>query len=250
MFLAHTAHWEATPDGCGAVQEKGYHKVAVGPQKDHDVTMLTYRPMSDEHTSPSLPVWMSAEFVHAAGSSPLSSSFVRSVAAVVDVLARYEQFPWPRKTLGLILVKPKTKRDVFEQLIEVLLEVPPAARTVVVAVPERRAFKGHKMWPSAEIYMEPTPLAVTLSERSTALVIGVHGTTWRFDMPTKPPGFTKRSFCRNCSATRESGDPLFKMCGKCKWARYCSRECQLAHWPEHKEACKHRCMCMMRVTVP
>ena len=29
-----------------------------------------------------------------------------------------------------------------------------------------------------------------------------------------------------------------KKCGKCMTAMYCSRECQVAHWPAHKQACK------------
>ena len=31
----------------------------------------------------------------------------------------------------------------------------------------------------------------------------------------------------------------FKMCSKCRLVLYCSRECQLDHWPEHKLVCKH-----------
>ena len=29
-----------------------------------------------------------------------------------------------------------------------------------------------------------------------------------------------------------------KRCGKCFVARYCSRECQVAHWKSHKRQCK------------
>ena len=28
------------------------------------------------------------------------------------------------------------------------------------------------------------------------------------------------------------------ICGKCRVARYCNRECQKNHWPAHKHVCK------------
>jgi len=41
--------------------------------------------------------------------------------------------------------------------------------------------------------------------------------------------------CANCkkAETKEK----FKKCAKCLWLRYCSRECQTAHWKEHKLEC-------------
>ena len=32
----------------------------------------------------------------------------------------------------------------------------------------------------------------------------------------------------------------FKRCSKCKSIWYCSRECQVSHWPEHKEGCNKK----------
>lgn len=40
--------------------------------------------------------------------------------------------------------------------------------------------------------------------------------------------------CYNCHAQKDSG--LLK-CSKCKIASYCNKECQKAHWKEHKEEC-------------
>jgi ankyrin repeat protein len=34
----------------------------------------------------------------------------------------------------------------------------------------------------------------------------------------------------------ESAD--LKMCSRCRWVRYCSKECQKEHWPVHRPDCK------------
>eukprot|EP00956_Cyclotella_meneghiniana_P006593 scaffold8717_cov59-Cyclotella_meneghiniana.AAC.2 len=48
---------------------------------------------------------------------------------------------------------------------------------------------------------------------------------------------TKRqTSCHNCLQMKHHKD--IKACSKCNTALYCSRECQLAHWPEHKDGCK------------
>lgn len=46
----------------------------------------------------------------------------------------------------------------------------------------------------------------------------------------------KRSRCFCCEKQEE--EVTFKLCGKCKVAKYCSRECQLQDWKkQHKRAC-------------
>lgn len=42
-----------------------------------------------------------------------------------------------------------------------------------------------------------------------------------------------------CAACGKEGDGL-KTCNGCKSVKYCSRECQLAHRPQHKKECKQR----------
>ena len=44
--------------------------------------------------------------------------------------------------------------------------------------------------------------------------------------------------CSNPSCTSASADCTLSECGSCRQARYCGRECQLAHWQEHKTRCK------------
>ena len=43
--------------------------------------------------------------------------------------------------------------------------------------------------------------------------------------------------CAYCG-THENNDTKLKTCNACKMVRYCSRDCQVSHWPQHKEACK------------
>jgi hypothetical protein len=43
--------------------------------------------------------------------------------------------------------------------------------------------------------------------------------------------------CAHCGA-REVHATQFKRCSACKGPRFCSKDCQLANWPQHKAACK------------
>ena len=43
--------------------------------------------------------------------------------------------------------------------------------------------------------------------------------------------------CAYCG-THENNDTKLKTCNACKMVRYCSRYCQVSHWPQHQEACK------------
>ena len=45
------------------------------------------------------------------------------------------------------------------------------------------------------------------------------------------------STCANCGKAEEGANTL-KTCTSCKIAKYCCRDCQISHWPKHKEACK------------
>lgn len=49
-------------------------------------------------------------------------------------------------------------------------------------------------------------------------------------------GGHKIQSCLNCKT--DNADKPLLTCGKCKTAKYCGKECQKAHWPEHKHFCK------------
>ena len=50
---------------------------------------------------------------------------------------------------------------------------------------------------------------------------------------------TDNNTCANCGKGEESSGDL-KACTACKLVKYCNRECQIAHRPQHKKACKQR----------
>jgi len=45
--------------------------------------------------------------------------------------------------------------------------------------------------------------------------------------------------CANCGKGEEESNNL-KSCVACKMVKYCNRDCQIAHRPQHKKACKKR----------
>ena len=47
------------------------------------------------------------------------------------------------------------------------------------------------------------------------------------------------SVCANCGKGEEESHKL-KNCTACKLTKYCNRECQIAHRPQHKKECRKR----------
>ncbi|GFH52341.1 hypothetical protein CTEN210_08817 [Chaetoceros tenuissimus] len=50
----------------------------------------------------------------------------------------------------------------------------------------------------------------------------------------------KTATCQNCNKIASETGIKMSVCSKCKAVHYCSRECQVAHWPKHKLTCKQR----------
>lgn len=46
--------------------------------------------------------------------------------------------------------------------------------------------------------------------------------------------------CANCGKMREECSGDLKTCNGCKMMKYCSRDCQITHRPQHKKECKQR----------
>jgi hypothetical protein len=50
------------------------------------------------------------------------------------------------------------------------------------------------------------------------------------------PSVKVKNTCRGCQKYLEADQRL--VCSRCEQARYCSRQCQKAHWKQHKKECK------------
>lgn len=50
------------------------------------------------------------------------------------------------------------------------------------------------------------------------------------------PKYESGRCCAKCSTISEKDK--FNVCARCKEVHYCSRKCQVAHWPAHKANCK------------
>mmetsp|Transcript_37639 Transcript_37639/g.61458 ORF Transcript_37639/g.61458 Transcript_37639/m.61458 type:complete len:488 (-) Transcript_37639:266-1729(-) len=57
----------------------------------------------------------------------------------------------------------------------------------------------------------------------------------------------KRQSKRCCANCKNVLDKEASSCSRCKVARYCGRECQVAHWKEHKHECKDLAACSLGV---
>lgn len=58
-------------------------------------------------------------------------------------------------------------------------------------------------------------------------------------MSNKSESENNTSACANCGKGEEASGSL-KTCVACKMVKYCNRECQVAHRPQHKKECKKR----------
>jgi hypothetical protein len=61
------------------------------------------------------------------------------------------------------------------------------------------------------------------------------------DMYKEVKSITKMGLCCNTSIMCDKLVPRNTMlyCTRCRQVNYCSRECQIAHWPKHKEFCDY-----------
>jgi uncharacterized membrane protein YhaH (DUF805 family) len=47
---------------------------------------------------------------------------------------------------------------------------------------------------------------------------------------------TRLGICAHCGPGKDRDNLMY--CQRCGWVQYCSRDCQKAHWPEHKLVCE------------
>jgi hypothetical protein len=55
--------------------------------------------------------------------------------------------------------------------------------------------------------------------------------TWMYDFTSQP--------LNNCGASSCEGADVKQRCGKCRMQSYCNRDCQRAHWKQHKKICSN-----------
>ena len=66
----------------------------------------------------------------------------------------------------------------------------------------------------------------------------------------------EESQCSQCQIPQSLLGSQLKHCAKCHTASYCSKDCQAAHWPQHKALCKRQnyilkfCLCPDEITDP
>ncbi len=70
-------------------------------------------------------------------------------------------------------------------------------------------------------------------------------TAWPRGTPTGGIGARMRvadisPHCAACERPQRPTEAPFQKCSRCRAATYCSRECQLNHWPQHKRTCVQR----------
>jgi hypothetical protein len=58
-----------------------------------------------------------------------------------------------------------------------------------------------------------------------------------FGLKVSRLGSCMKTRCTHCRC--EEGSQTYSLCGRCRYAAYCSRECQKSGWSSHKEFCRH-----------
>ena len=84
--------------------------------------------------------------------------------------------------------------------------------------------------------LAPRFILTTAISPPPSLVIGTSETYYKYCMMSTDEFSTT---CANCGKGEDSNGEL-KTCTACKMVKYCSRDCQKAHRPQHKKECRKR----------
>ncbi|KAJ7594057.1 hypothetical protein C8J56DRAFT_925905 [Mycena floridula] len=83
-----------------------------------------------------------------------------------------------------------------------------------------------------------------LDPKTDPVLIGLGGVQWIDNRKRTEKTHSRLSrICRYC----QSSSVKLSQCARCKHIYYCSKECQMAHFPYHKEACKEEAAAMKKI---
>jgi hypothetical protein len=95
--------------------------------------------------------------------------------------------------------------------------------------PQIKHFTMEERWAQLEGYLSHRYTSLGDERQSRRLL----RRTFRRD-----PSRSNKELCANCFLPEEAGQNNLLCCARCRRIKYCSKECQRAHWKAHKKSCQ------------
>lgn len=137
------------------------------------------------------------------------------------------------------LFGPQLDRKVLGRVLQVVVVEPPATMSAAhfIAEDAERSLTRIALYGWDVALLAKIGVGTVLSIYDPYCRMSAEGATIRVDDPKKIHFDEEKKMCWHCLT---AGNNSYKLCGGCRMARYCSKECQLKDWREgsHKGACK------------